>query len=217
MQRGGDALTTPHRHPSDATMAAFVAGAMPAPHAVLIARHLKYCAECRATRSGLEHVAAGLIAALEPATLRPGMEADVMARLDQPIIEGFQSRQIIDANMDYRSTRTRRILPGIRLGRVLRTADNPPASLYYLEMEAGTSFPRHRHGGPELLLVFEGGFIDTDGAAYGPGDVADIEHAEIHHAPKALPGGTLRGWIAMTGRYRFDGLVPRLAQPFIGI
>jgi anti-sigma factor ChrR (cupin superfamily) len=53
-----------------------------------------------------------------------------------------------------------------------------------VRMEPGASYPRHRHNGPEELLILQGGFRDEHGEYYA-GEFCRFEDGSTHH-PIAL-------------------------------
>lgn len=55
-----------------------------------------------------------------------------------------------------------------------------------IRMEPGCSYPRHRHSGPEELLVLQGGYRDDRGE-HRAGDFVRYETGTSHH-PVALDG-----------------------------
>ncbi|MEO7034771.1 MAG: cupin domain-containing protein [Polyangiaceae bacterium] len=50
----------------------------------------------------------------------------------------------------------------------------------FVRLKKGMPFPRHRHLGPEHVLILEGGYFDHDQRWYGPGDFHDMEDATEH-------------------------------------
>jgi anti-sigma factor ChrR (cupin superfamily) len=57
-----------------------------------------------------------------------------------------------------------------------------------IKMEPGASYPRHRHHGPEELLILRGGFRDEHGE-YRAGEFRRFEDGTTHH-PIALDEGS---------------------------
>jgi hypothetical protein len=49
----------------------------------------------------------------------------------------------------------------------------------FVRVSAGTRFPRHRHEGPELTFVLEGGMSDGT-RRYGPGDTLAVTAGDVH-------------------------------------
>ncbi len=50
----------------------------------------------------------------------------------------------------------------------------------FVRLKKGMPFPRHRHLGPEHVLILEGGYFDHDQRWYGPGDFHFMEDATEH-------------------------------------
>ena len=50
----------------------------------------------------------------------------------------------------------------------------------FVRLKKGMPFPRHRHLGPEHVLILEGGYFDHDQRWYGPGDFHYMEDATEH-------------------------------------
>ena len=48
-----------------------------------------------------------------------------------------------------------------------------------VRLQPGTTFPRHRHLGPEVTLVLEGGMSVGD-RVYGPGEVLEMAEGSVH-------------------------------------
>ena len=96
---------------------------------------------------------------------------------------------------------------------VLDTSGSSTVRLIYIP--SGIAVPEHGHGGTELTLVLRGAYRDeTD--RFGPGDVETAD-AALNHTPVAEVGAPCICLAASDARLRFRGLLPRLAQPFIGI
>jgi len=49
-----------------------------------------------------------------------------------------------------------------------------------VRLKKGMPFPRHRHVGPERVLVLEGGYFDHEQRWYGPGDLHVMEDGTEH-------------------------------------
>jgi hypothetical protein len=66
-------------------------------------------------------------------------------------------------------------LPGVELAHFDAAPALAGADAGFIRMEAGASFPRHRHlVGREITFVLQGSLLDGD-RAYGPGEI--VEHA----------------------------------------
>jgi putative transcriptional regulator len=113
---------------------------------------------------------------------------------------------------DVDAVKWRAVGGGVRQA-VLKTKDKTKVRL--LSIPGGTAMPDHSHRGLELTLVLQGAFLDED-SRFGPGDV-EIATEHLHHTPVAEEGQDCICIAATDAPLRFRGLIPRIAQPFIGI
>lgn len=70
-------------------------------------------------------------------------------------------------------------LPGVRVVDV-EAAPGSGTSVYLVRFAAGLRYPRHRHRGLERVLVLEGGYRDSLGVVYGPGDLHVMADGSEH-------------------------------------
>lgn len=84
-----------------------------------------------------------------------------------------------------------------------------------LLIPAGREMPVHSHHGSEMTLVLQGAYRD-EGGRFARGDL-EVADTEITHQPIAEPGEDCICLVATDAKLRFRSLLPRLAQPFIGI
>jgi putative transcriptional regulator len=96
---------------------------------------------------------------------------------------------------------------------VLYSDENGTARL--LKIPAGRSMPEHSHNGTEMTLVLKGAFRDEDGV-FARGDI-EVADTNVSHQPVAEPGEDCICLVATDARLKFQGLLPRIAQPFLGI
>jgi putative transcriptional regulator len=113
---------------------------------------------------------------------------------------------------DLSDVRWRAIGGGVRQA-MIKTADRTKVRL--LSIPGGTAIPDHGHRGLELTLVLKGAFRDEDDR-FGPGDI-EVATEDLDHTPVAEEGETCICLAATDAPLRFRGLIPRIAQPFIGI
>ena len=92
-------------------------------------------------------------------------------------------------------------------------ASRAKARLLYIP--AGSKVPDHGHRGLELTLVLAGSFYD-EGAWFRRGDVEEAD-ATVEHQPVAGPEEACICLAVTDAPLRFRSLIPRLAQPFLGI
>lgn len=96
---------------------------------------------------------------------------------------------------------------------VLHSDDNGTARL--LLIPAGRAMPVHSHNGAEMTLVLKGAFRD-EGGVFARGDL-EVADTQVTHQPIADPGEDCICLVATDAKLKFQSLLPRLAQPFIGI
>ena len=87
-------------------------------------------------------------------------------------------------------------------------------SAYLVRFAAGLDYPKHRHTGPESVLLLEGGYRDSLGQVYGPGDLHVMEEGSVHglhvHADAACICA------AVEHGFEFTGPVLRVLQRLVG-
>ena len=96
---------------------------------------------------------------------------------------------------------------------ILPTSEDATARLLYIP--AGTAIPDHGHHGLELTLVLKGAFQD-EGGYFGRGDI-EVASEDLHHTPVADISEDCICLAVTDAPLKFNGLVPRIAQPFLGI
>lgn len=96
---------------------------------------------------------------------------------------------------------------------VLHSDDGGTARL--LLIPAGRAMPVHSHNGAEMTLVLKGAFRD-EGGVFARGDL-EVADTQVTHQPIADPGEDCICLVATDAKLKFQSLLPRLAQPFIGI
>lgn len=71
-------------HVPDAMLAAYAAGSLPYPFALVIASHVSLCIECRAALEAHQGIGGALLESAETMAVSDGLKADILARLDAP-------------------------------------------------------------------------------------------------------------------------------------
>ncbi|MEP2139287.1 MAG: ChrR family anti-sigma-E factor, partial [Erythrobacter sp.] len=89
------------------------------------------------------------------------------------------------------------------------------AQVRLLSIPGGAAMPDHGHNGLELTLVLQGAFQDEDDR-FGRGDI-EVANEDLHHTPIAEAGQDCICLAATDAPLRFKGILPRLAQRFVGI
>jgi putative transcriptional regulator len=117
------------------------------------------------------------------------------------------------AGGDVGSLRWRGLGGGVRHLPINTGASRAKARLLYIP--ASSKVPDHGHRGLELTLVLAGSFYD-EGAWFRRGDVEEAD-ATVEHQPVAGPEEACICLAVTDAPLRFRSLIPRLAQPFLGI
>ena len=113
---------------------------------------------------------------------------------------------------DLGAVKWRTVGAGVRQA-VLKTTNE--ATVRLLQIPPGVAIPDHGHRGMEMTLVLKGAFRD-EFARFGRGDV-EIADEDLQHTPVAEEGEVCICLAATDAPLRFNALIPRIAQPFIGI
>ena len=203
-----------NRHPSEATLLAYVAGTLPTPHSIVIRTHLALCGECRETIRLATALGGALLEDAPPAAMTGDALARTLARLGEPDRSPAPAR-VPTTVEDFATGRWWWLGPGIRLMPLIRR-DRDDARLDLIRVAPGTALPGHGHTGTEVTCVLQGAFGDETGE-YHAGDVAEGDE-DLDHQPVALDTGReCICLIATTGRLRGHSWLARLAQPIFGI
>ncbi|MCO6384109.1 ChrR family anti-sigma-E factor [Oceanicola sp. 502str15] len=200
-------------HTPDALLAAYAAGSLPHPYALVVATHVSLCLECRAAYEAHQALGGVVLDAGQSAPISDGLKADVLALIELP---------------DPAPARPRRLgpLPGpvvealggkppkwSTLGKGIRqciVSESRSGSVRLLSIPPGQAVPDHGHRGMELTLVLQGSFSDETGR-FGVGDL-EVADEELEHTPVADAGETCICLAATDAPLRFSALVPRLLQ-----
>ena len=210
-------------HLTDALLLSYSAGTLPEAFGVVVATHVSLCDECRARLESFEAVGGSLLEgagavevsddALEatmaliaaaPQVLAPANVSKPGAVLPMPV------QSYIGGDLD--KVHWRSIGGGVRQA-VLDTRGGESVRL--LAIPGGAAMPDHGHRGMELTLVLQGAFRD-EYARFGRGDV-EVANEDVSHTPVAEEGVDCICLAATDAPLRFKGVIPRIAQKFLGI
>jgi predicted ChrR family anti-sigma factor len=174
-------------------LAAYAAGTLSEPFAVLVASHLQMQAVSQA---------GGAARARWPHQPMPG--ADQMNALRPLALRSYVGRHL--GALEWRT-----ILPGLERCRIARDAR---AEASFLRCRPGKAIPIHTHEGLEATLVLQGGFRDQNGH-YAPGDIA-VADGTTEHRPVADQAGECIIFLALEAPVRLTGPFGRLVQRIFG-
>ncbi|PWK59751.1 ChrR family anti-sigma-E factor [Roseicyclus mahoneyensis] len=205
---------------SDDLLMGYAAGVLSRPFDLVVATHVSLSDEARVRLAGFEAVGGAILEDLQSADVADDSLEQTMARIAgmKPSPRLTASRGIFPAPLqqmvggDEGAVKWRSLGMGARQS-VVCTDGEATARLIYIP--AGQAMPQHSHRGLEMTLVLQGAFRDEDGV-FARGDI-EIADEAVDHTPIAEPGADCICLIATDGRLKFNGLLPRIAQPFIGI
>ena len=209
-------------HLTDSLLMGYASGNLPEAFSLVVATHISLCDECRARLASFDAVGGALIdeddkvemtenalnATLEliaRASSAPKPSTPTKGAVLPSPLQGY-----VGGDLD--SVRWRNLGGGVKHA-VLKTSSQ--ATVRLLQIPAGAAMPDHGHNGTELTLVLKGAFQDEDGR-FGRGDI-EIANEDLHHTPIAEEGDVCICLAATDAPLRFRRLIPRIAQPFIGI
>lgn len=211
-------MTAITHHTPDALLAAYAAGNLARPYALLVAAHISMCLECRAALDA-HHVAGGVVLdASDAAEISTDLKAATLAMLDTPYAaKPVQTRSgiypgAIMAALKGKPPRWKPLGMGVRQCILSDSAEGSARLLY---IPAGRAVPDHSHNGLELTLVLQGSFSDSTGR-FGVGDL-EVADQSIEHTPTADPGVPCICIAATDAPLRFNARIPRILQPFFRI
>ncbi len=214
-------MTEIKHHLTDALLMGYAAGTLPEAFNLVVATHISMCDDCRAALAEFEAVGGEVMMTSESAEMA---EDSLTATLDKianapsapkvrPRTSGLFPTPLQDyVNGDLDAVKWRKIGGGVSQA-VLPTSKG--ATVRLLHIPAGTAVPDHGHRGTELTLVLQGAFVDeTD--RFAAGDV-EVANEDLNHTPVAEAGMDCICLAATDAPLKFNGLMPRIVQRFVGI
>ncbi len=211
-------MTAITHHTPDALLAAYAAGSLSQPFAVVVATHISLCLECRAAYEA--HLSGGgaVLEACASSDISGGMRAATLAMLDAPVVpqprvdrHGIYPGPVMAA-LKGQPPRWRSLGLGARQC-ILSAGDEGSVRLLYIP--PGQAVPDHSHSGMELTLVLQGSFSDSTGR-FGVGDL-EVADDSLEHTPKADIGAPCICLAATDAPLRFSAFLPKLLQPLLRI
>ena len=220
-------MTVKH-HIGDDLILAYATGELDEATSLLIATHMALCPQCREALELAESIGGALIEAEAETEVAEDTLAAVFSRIESrpepaaplPSPTGAERGSCVlpqplrdYAGGDVDTLRWRSLGGGVRHLLIDTGASRAKARLLYIP--AGAKVPDHGHRGLELTLVLKGSFYD-EGAWFRRGDVEEAD-ATIEHQPVAGPEEPCICLAVTDAPLRFRSIIPRLAQPFLGI
>jgi putative transcriptional regulator len=215
---------TIRHHLTDEILMAYSAGTLPEAFNLVVATHVSLCDECRAWLEAYDAVGGAVLIDCAPAAMAAdSFEATMRLITAMPVSDDRRPRraaadQVFPAPLqdyvggDLAQVKWRNVGSGVRQS-ILTTSKG--ATVRLLRIPPGVAIPDHGHRGMEMTLVLKGAFRD-ELAHFGRGDV-EIANEDVEHTPVAEVGEDCICLAATDARLRFNALIPRIAQPFIGI
>lgn len=211
-----------NHHLNDSLLMGYASGNLPEAFSLVVATHISLCDECRARLASFDAVGGALIdddariemdeeslaatfALIANSPAEPRSTVPTKGSVLPTPLQGY-----VGGDLD--KVIWRNLGGGVKQA-VLKTSTT--ATVRLLQIPAGAAMPDHGHRGTELTLVLKGAFRDEDGR-FGRGDV-EIANEDLHHTPVAEEGEDCICLAATDAPLRFRSLIPRLAQPFLGI
>lgn len=211
-----------NHHPDPSWLVSYSASALPDSFNVVLQAHLAVCSRCRDTLLAADEIGAAFMlgpdnqtSAEPPAFVNPlpsmaGGETPVEWAKDEPKDVSHFFDRYIGGHLE--SLNWMRAGKGLRVCKLSEDNEN---RMWMLRAEPRTVLPKHSHDGSELTFVLKGSFESQD-ALFRVGDIEDADDATLHQ-PVVTDDDECICIAAVDGPLRFASLLPRLAQPFIGI
>ncbi|MEO1639641.1 MAG: ChrR family anti-sigma-E factor [Pseudomonadota bacterium] len=210
-------------HLSEPILLGYAAGTLPEAFNLVVATHISMCDTCRAALAEYEAVGGEVMLDADPVELAEDALEATLARITETASDGPVAAKPVPSSIfpaplqeylsgDIDSLKWRKVGGGVSQ-LVLNTSKD--ASVRLLRIPAGTAVPDHGHRGTELTLVLQGAFRD-DEDRFAAGDV-EVANEDLHHTPVAEEGMDCICLAATDAPLKFNSLVPRIAQRFIGI
>ncbi len=211
-------MTAITHHTPDALLAAYAAGSLPQPYALVVAAHISLCLECRAAYEAHQVAGGAVLESVAARDVSENLKSTILDLLDAPVApeptyrrSGVFPGPVMEA-LKGKPPRWKSLGLGVRQSILSAGRDGSVRLLY---IPPGQAVPDHSHNGLELTLVLQGSFSDDTGR-FGVGDLEVADQA-LEHTPIADAGAPCICLAATDAPLRFTSLVPRLLQPLFRI
>lgn len=221
-------MTDIRHHPTLDTLARYAAGHMCEAQSVVIATHATACVACRDEIRDFEALGGIALEEIDPAEMSAGaldafwvragaLEAELKKPIEAPtapvrIEAAAPLAAYLKSGVD--DVKWSPIATGVSQS-VLKADGYRSGALRLLRILPGTAIPRHTHEGSELTLILRGAYNDELGK-YAAGDIADLDGQALH-SPTAVGDEPCICLIATNAPLKFDSLLGKVMQPFVGL
>jgi len=210
-------------HLTEPLLMGYAAGTLPEAFNVVVATHVSMCDTCRAALAEYDALGGEVMAGTDPVALAEDALSSTMNLIAQGYDGGVITPRRRDGSTipaplegyvgtDLENVKWRKVGGGVSQ-LVLDTSSD--ATVRLLRIPGGTAVPDHGHRGTELTLVLQGAFKD-ESDRFAAGDV-EVANEDMQHTPIAEDGVDCICLAATDAPLQFSGLLPRLAQRFMGI
>lgn len=209
-------------HIPDELLMGYAAGALPQAFDLVVATHVSLSDDARARLASFEAMGGAVLSDLDEAPIDDDSLAQILAKIagggparrERPArsqgIFPAPLRDVVGGDED--AVKWRSLGMGAKQA-VLHSEERASARLLFIP--AGQAMPEHGHNGMELTLVLKGAYRD-EGDRFARGDI-EFANQDLEHTPIAESDEDCICLVATDGRLKFNGILPRIAQPFIGI
>lgn len=222
-------MTNIKHHLTDDVLLAYCAGTLPEAFSLVVATHISLCETCRSHMDTLDALGGVVIEETPKAAMSSGsLEACLKMAESMPKdpikmeAAGKPKRQksagLFPAPLqdyvggDLDAVRWRPIGLGVKQA-ILKTSRDASVRLLYIP--TGAAMPDHTHNGTEMTLVLQGAFQD-ESDYFGAGDV-EIADEDMNHTPVAVGPVDCICLAASDAPLKFNGILPKVLQPFFRI
>ncbi|MEM1130666.1 MAG: ChrR family anti-sigma-E factor [Pseudomonadota bacterium] len=208
----------------DQILMAYSTGMLPQSFDLVVATHVSICDDSRARLESFDAIGGAVLEQSAPAEMAEGSLDHMLSVLSQGNgSEAVSPRSILGEGVfpeplqtvvggDLDAVEWRGIGMGCKQAVVYRAGES---SVRLLQIPGGVGMPEHSHGGTEMTLVLQGAYRDEVGR-FARGDV-EVGDSGLMHTPVAEGDEPCICLVANEARLKFTTLLPKLAQPFLGI
>ncbi len=211
-------------HLTDETLLDYAAGSLSESMETLVACHLTVCHHCRARAEFADSVGGSLLDNGEATAVTTAV-GDVLqrAKMTQPSATVFKEKPVVSdvprplgrllpsrlEELDWK-----RMAPGIKQHN-LTDKHRREGAFKLLHLSPGVVLSAHSHNDRELTYVVKGSYQDEIGR-FKAGDIADLDNHDVHQ-PVVDTDEPCIALIATHSPVRFQGMLGKIIQPFVGI